>query len=200
MIKIKPTTLSRMVRALPNFLWPLKFYIVKHSLKKVGTNFRFGINCVFSDHRLIEIGDNVFIGDKSTLTTVVPMFIGNDVMFGPEVMILSGDHNISVAGKPMSAVHTGGINLTVTIENDVWIGSRATIMKGVTLGEGSVIGAASLVTKSLPPYSINIGTPCRTIKCRFSKKDLEFHLKAVGSKYTLEEIEKQYEKLNLKLS
>jgi len=200
MLNISPTKLSWILRAIPNFLWPVKFYLTRYSLKKVGANFRFGSNCVFADHRIIEIGSNVFMGDKSIINTIVPVTIGNDVMFGPEVMIMGGDHNMGEVGKPMRYVHSGGTNIPVVLENDVWVGARAIILKGVRMGEGSVVGAGSLVTKSIPPYSVNVGFPCRTLKCRFSKSDLEKHLKAVGSKYTVEEIEKEYEKLNLKIS
>lgn len=199
MINISPTKLSWILRAIPNFLWPLKFYLTKYSLKKTGKNFRFGSNCIFSDHRNIEIGDNVFIADNSVIAGIIPIKIGNNVMFGPEVMILGGDHNMSVVGKPMRYVHTGGRNIPIELEDDVWVGARALIMKGVKIHEGSVVGAGSLVTKSLPPYSVNVGSPCKTLRCRFSKEELREHLKLVNSKYTVEEVEKLYNEINLKL-
>jgi acetyltransferase-like isoleucine patch superfamily enzyme len=199
MINISPTKLSWILRAIPNFLWPLKFFITRASLKKTGNHFRFGSNCTFSDHRKIEIGDNVFMGDYSVIAAIVPVKIGNNVMFGPEVMIMGGDHNMSVVGKPMRFVHSGGRNIPIEIEDDVWIGARALILKGVKIGEGSVVGAGSLVTKPLPPYSVNVGSPCKTLRCRFSKKDLEEHLRLVNSKYTIEQIEKYYNDLNLSL-
>jgi acetyltransferase-like isoleucine patch superfamily enzyme len=199
MLNIDPTKLSWVLRAIPNFLWPLKFYLTRYSLKSHGKNFKFGSNCVFSDHRKIEVGDNVFIGDKSVIAAIVPVKIGDNVMFGPEVMIMGGDHNISVVGKPMRFVHTGGKNIPVILENDVWVGARAMILKGVKAGEGSVIGAGSMVTKSVPPYSVNVGSPSKTIRCRFSPEELKEHLKLVNSKYTFEEIEKLYNEIGLKI-
>jgi acetyltransferase-like isoleucine patch superfamily enzyme len=69
-----------------------------------------------------------------------------------------------------------GINLPVVIEQDVWIGAAVIILKGVTIGEGAVIGAGSLVTKDIPPYTIAVGTPAKSIKKRFSDEELKRHL------------------------
>lgn len=193
MINISPRNLSLFIRSIPNFLWPMKWYITKKSFKRVGANFKFGQNSFFFDHRLIEVGNNVFMGIETFISTNVPVKIGNDVMFGPRVTIMGGDHNIGKVGIPMRYVKTGGKNLPITIENDVWIGSNVIILKGVTIGEGCVVGAGSLVTKSLPPYSVCIGTPCRPIKLRFSDIDMKNHLEAVKSKYTVSQIKTQYE-------
>ena len=54
----------------------------------------------------------------------------------------------------------------VIIEDDVWIGSRVTILPGVTIGEGSVIGASAVVAKSVPPYSVVVGNPAKIVKTR----------------------------------
>lgn len=191
MIKLK----YWMLRALPNFMWPIKYLIVKHSLKSVGRHFRFGQDSVFNDAKLISIGDNVFMGIRTVINTTVDVSIGNNVMFGPEVMIMGGDHNISKVGLPMRTVKTGGVNLPIVIEDDVWVGSRALILKGVTVREGAVIGAGSIVTRDILPYSINVGYPSRTIRCRFTRKDLMEHLSLVKSKYKFEEI---FELYNLK--
>lgn len=193
MFNIKPKYLNHFIRLLPNFLWPIRWYLIKKSLKVVGQNFKFGYNSEFSDPRLIEIGDNVFMGLNTVINSNVPVFIGNNVMFGRNVTILGGDHNISEVGKPMRFVKTGGLNVPVIIEDDVWVGANTTILKGVTIGEGSVIGAGSLVNKTLPPYSICVGNPCKPIKLRFIKDDLRIHLKQVKSKYSLDKITSYYE-------
>ncbi len=194
MNNINPHNLSYALRALPNFTWPLKKYIMLKSLKHVGVNFKFGHNSYFSDHRLIEVGDNVFMGIDTFISTNVSLRIGNDVMFGPRVTIIGGDHNFYTPGKPMRQVKKGGKNFPISIENDVWIGSNVTILKGVTIGEGCVIGAGSLVVKSLPPYSVCVGSPCKPIKLRFIDDDLSFHLKSVASKYNLQQVKDLYEK------
>lgn len=197
MLNINPRYLQWFLRSLPNIFWPIKHFIIKASLKSVGTNFRFGNDSNFNDHRLIEIGNNVFFGQRTTINCIVPVIIGNKVMFGPEVVIMGGDHNFSEPGLPMRDVKNGGINLPIVIEDDVWIGARTIILKGVSIGEGSVIGAGSIITRSTLPYSINFGQPSKFIKCRFNEEELKYHLKTVGSKYNIDSIRELYSESNL---
>ena len=65
-------------------------------------------------------------------------------------------------------------DLSVEIGNDVWIGENVTIMGGVKIGDGAIIGANALVTKDVEPYSINVGVPSKKIKYRFHKNDIEY--------------------------
>lgn len=198
-MKLSNTNFQRLIRLFPNFLWPVKVLLVKAMIKRHGKNFKFGPNVVLYNYKEISVGDNVFIGDGTVIGGNVPVTIGNNVMFGPEVMIRGGDHNFSVVGLPMAKVKSGGINLPVLIEDDVWIGARATILKGVRIGEGSVVGAASVVTKNVPPYTINVGNPSKPLRCRFTLNELYNHLKAVNSKYTSAELKSVYEELNIKI-
>ena len=186
MINISPKYLTNIYRLLPNFMWPLKWYIKKISLKKVGRNFRFGHTSRFRDHRLIEIGNDVLFGANTYINTIVPVTIGNNVMFGPNVTLVGGNHKMSTIGKQMRFVKEIGDNKPIIIENDVWVGSNVIILKGVTIGEGTIIGAGSVVTKSLMPYFICYGNPCAQKKARFTKSELKKHLSMVKSKYSLE--------------
>ncbi len=197
--KITPNKFNWLLRALPNFLWPLKVMLIKKSLKKTGYRFRVGPKCQLFDHRLIEIGDNVFIGDGSIITTVVPVKIGNNVMFGPEVMLIGGDHKIDVVGQPMSLVKDRGLNFPITLEDDVWLGARTVVLKGVTIGEGAVVGACSLVSKNILPYSINVGQPAKLIRCRFNYADLKKHLTQVNSSYKVEDLNALYQEHHINL-
>jgi len=65
----------------------------------------------------------------------------------------------------------------IIIENDVWIGAKSTIMSGVKIGNGSVVGSCSVVTKDVPPYSIVVGNPARVVKFRFTELQIEKLLK-----------------------
>lgn len=78
----------------------------------------------------------------------------------------------------------------ITIGNDVWIGYNATIMSGVTIGDGAVIAANSTVVKDVPPYSITGGNPAKHIKHRFSKEDIDFLLKEKWWNWSPEKIQK----------
>lgn len=74
---------------------------------------------------------------------------------------IDGSSNVRTKGK-------------ITIGNDVWIGEDVFILSGVTIGDGCCIGARSVVTKSLPPYSICVGTPCYDVKKRYSDEMITF--------------------------
>ena len=134
------------------------------------------------DYASIKIGSDVFIGKGAIfLAELSHITIGSKVMFGPRVMILGGDHNIAEIGHFMFDVKDKrpGNDVPVVIEDDVWIGARAIILKGVTIGRGSVIAAGSIVTKSIPPYSIVAGVPARVIKPRFGPEDMQRHRQAL---------------------
>jgi len=182
-----------LLRSLPNALWPLRKLIIKKSLKHCGKSVKLGPNVFILNPHLVTIGDNVFIGDKSTISGNVHIDIGNDVLFGPEVMIRGGDHNINYVGKHMRFVKSGGKNMPVTIEDDVWIGTRAIILKGVKIGEGAVVGAGAIITRDIPPYTVNVGNPSKPIKLRFNKDDLQKHIELVKSKYKYVEIISMFE-------
>ncbi len=113
------------------------------------------------------------------------LIIGNFVSIAEEVtFLLSGEHNIDTLStypfevmyfknKKSEAICKGKI----VIEDDVWIGYRATILSGVKIGKGAIVGAGAVVTKDLEPYGIYGGVPAKLIKYRFSEKIREELLK-----------------------
>ncbi|TAM97761.1 MAG: CatB-related O-acetyltransferase [Chitinophagaceae bacterium] len=152
-------------------------FLLKPLFKKHGKHFIFDPNGNYS-FSTIEVGDDVYIGPGAVLNASESgIVIGNKVMFGPNVTIMGGDHNISEVGKYMFDVKEKKPenDLKVIIEDDVWLGTGAIILKGVTIGRGSVIAAGALVTKDVPPYSIVGGVPAKVIKMRFSEQELKEH-------------------------
>lgn len=113
------------------------------------------------------------------MTTLAKVKIGNNVMFGPNVTILSGNHRINYLGKCMTEVHDcdkeGIEDKDIILEDDNWIGANATILKGVIIGKGAVVAACTLVTKDVPAYSIVGGIPAKVIKMRFSREEIVKH-------------------------
>jgi maltose O-acetyltransferase len=114
-------------------------------------------------------GTNIHIGDRSGLgincRIYGPVFIGDHVMMGPDVTILTSNHRYDRLDTPM--IDQGGTDhQPVTIEDDVWIGTHTIILPGVRVGNGAVVGAGSVVTKDVPSYAIVAGNPARLIKYR----------------------------------
>ena len=65
----------------------------------------------------------------------------------------------------------------ITVENDVWIGAKSTIMSGVKIGNGAIVGSSSVVTKDVPPYAIVVGNPAKIVKYRFTEDQIGLLLK-----------------------
>ena len=111
----------------------------------------------------LTIGDHSGVGINSEIYG--PVTIGKYVVMGPDVIIYTSGHSFDRADIPM--MEQGSTKAEpVIIGDDVWIGRRAMIMPGVTVGSGSVIGAAAVVTKDVPPYSVVGGVPARVLKTR----------------------------------
>lgn len=134
----------------------------------------------------LSIGDGTSIPKGTTIyCTEATCTIGKKVVFGPKPTIITGDHRIDVIGKhiidvektlPAPPQKERGIwDMPVVIEDGCWIGANVTILKGVTIGRGSVVAAGAVVTKSCPPYSIIGGVPAKVIKMRFTPEEIAEH-------------------------
>jgi acetyltransferase-like isoleucine patch superfamily enzyme len=152
-------------------------YLLLPLFKEHGTNVRFDPDGFYSFENII-LGSDVNLGMGSTLMAAKSTIrIGNKVMFGPFVTLIGGGHNTAEIGRFMFDVHEKrpGDDLGVIIEDDVWVGTRAVILRGVTVGRGSIVAAGSVVTKSVPPYSIVAGCPARVIKFRWNVETIIQH-------------------------
>ena len=108
----------------------------------------------------IVIGDNVGISG-CTISSGESITIGNWVLIGSGAVISDGDaHPIDPEER---CAGYGGKRKPIVIEDDVFIGARAIILKGVTIGRGSVVGAGAVVTKDIPAYSIVVGNPAKVV-------------------------------------
>jgi len=136
----------------------------------------------FYSYANIHVGDDVSLGYRPMLMAALSEIrVGNRVMFGPEVAIIGGGHNTTMIGRFMTEVHekTGNEDLGVIIEDDVWVGARVTILRGVIVGRGSIIAAGTVVTKSVPPYAVVGGNPARIIKFRWDVPTILQHEQAL---------------------
>lgn len=90
--------------------------------------------------------------------------IGEHVSIAPNCMIIGANHVFSDTTK---LIKEQGVEIKgIVIESDVWIGANCCVLDGVTIGQGSIIGAGSVVTRSIPRMSIAVGNPCKVIKER----------------------------------
>lgn len=142
---------------------------------------------VFRGRQNIFIGDRVHIGARAYFSVHESLTIDDDVLLGPEVMILSGSHPIQNVGETINT-STEGVNAPCKIERDSWLAARVTVIGDVTIGEGAVVGAGSLVLGDVPPYTIAAGAPCRPLRKRFSDDELRRHLTALGRRGEAESI------------
>ena len=131
---------------------------------------------------------NLSIGDGSSIPkgctiycTRAELKIGSKVIFGPKPTIITGDHRIDIIGKYMIDVtdeeKLPKQDAPVTIEDDCWIGANVTILKGVTIGRGTVVAAGAVVNRDIPPYSIAGGVPAKVLKFRFTLEQITEHEK-----------------------
>ena len=158
------------------FISALRFYLANHLIMnftpyffrqwylknicyiKIGIESSIHMGCFITGSN-IEIGNNTVINRRTYLDGRASLKIGNNVNISHQTLIQTMTHDpqncdFVVLCKP------------VIIEDHVWIGTRAIILPGVTIGEGAVIGAGAVVTKNIPSYSIAAGNPAKVIKER----------------------------------
>ena len=117
----------------------------------------------FYSGKNVRIGDNSGIGVNCRLSGKVT--IGKDVMMGPSTVLYTRNHNFARTDIPMNRQGFMAEE-PITIGDDVWIGAHVLIMPGVTVGQGSILAAGSIVTKDVPEYSVAGGNPAKVIRSR----------------------------------
>jgi acetyltransferase-like isoleucine patch superfamily enzyme len=150
-----------------------------------GSNVDVGPDGWFS-YKNIHVGNNVYIGPRAIFMSSESIIqIGNHVMFGPDVCIITGNHRFDVLGEYMDQIHEKRIedDQPVIIGDDVWVGARAIILKGVAVGEGAIIGAGSVVARDVPPYTIYFGNKSSTHRPRWSDEEISTHRLMLSTKY-----------------
>jgi acetyltransferase-like isoleucine patch superfamily enzyme len=133
----------------------------------VGTGLLIQPNVTIVGASGLSIGNNCFINIGTWIWAAGTIKIGDNVIIGPYAVLVSGNHRYDSLERPIR--QQGDILNTVAIEDDVWIGAHAVVLPGVTIGEGSVIGAAAVVTSDIPAYSVAVGTPAKVITSRLKR-------------------------------
>lgn len=118
---------------------------------------KFSLNkCPDEDKPLVQIGKFSSIGDRTQIHCGKQVRIGDYVLISWDVNIIEYDYHAPGGGPPKPR--------PIIIEDEVWIGARCIISKGVTIGKGAIIGAGSVVVKDIPPYTLAAGNPAKAIK------------------------------------
>ncbi len=150
----------------------IKIYLIRPAKMQIGAEVFFDKGFIISCTGEIEIGSGNFFGHHGTLAAIELIKIGADCQIADMVLIRDHDHRSDRLDIPMRM--QGLVSAPIIIGDDVWIGSKATILKGVTIGSHSIIGAGAVVTKNIPPYSIAAGVPAKVIKDRRNSKETSF--------------------------
>lgn len=140
--------------------------------------------CTIAGIKNIIAEEPISIGVGSTIyTTAAKLIIKKHFISGPNLTIITGDH-MPVIGRFLDSVtaeekRRNDINhkydQDIVIEEDVWCGANVVILKGVTIGRGSIIAAGSVVTKDIPRYCIAGGIPAKLLKKRMTDEEISVH-------------------------
>ena len=134
---------------------------------------------IWSPHKDITFGHHVQFGQNVTIQCDIEF--GNYVLVAGNVSFVGkDDHKYDLVGKPIWNSGRGD-NYKTHIGNDVWIGFGSIIVAGVKIGDGSIVGAGSVITHDIPPCSIAAGVPAKIIKNRFpSEQNVQEHLQLLN--------------------
>lgn len=117
-----------------------------------------------------HFGNNVYANFNLTLVDDTDIYVGDSVLFGPNVVVAVAGHPVD----PELRRKVAQFNLPVHIGNNVWIGAGAIILPGIAIGDNSVIGAGSVVTKDVPANVVAVGNPCRVLR-EIGEHDREYY-------------------------
>lgn len=177
-----PTTLDQKQRACKDLLYdfnhsrPSEVETREEIIKKVFAEV--GENCYVEPPFYANWGCNMHVGKNFyanfSLTVVddADIYIGDHVMIAPNVVIATGTHPICPELREQAYQY----NLPVHIGNRVWLGTGVLVMPGVTIGDNTVIGAGSVVTKDIPANVVAVGNPCRVLR-EINERDYEYYYK-----------------------
>ena len=120
----------------------------------------------------LHLGNNVYANFNLTLVDDGHIYVGDRVMFGPNVTVTTANHPIDPGLRSRGLQY----NKDVWIGENVWIGAGVIIMPGIHIGNNSVIGAGSIVTRDIPENVVAVGNPCRILR-KISERDHEYFYK-----------------------
>lgn len=145
------------------FGYAVRRVLARRFLGECGDGVEIKAKAYFGRGAGVRLGDRCRIGKNCVLNPGV--VIGRDTLISPEVMIYTMNHRF--ADRTVSVRDQGYEDLApVVIGSDVWVGSRSIILPGVSIGDGAIVGAGSVVTRDVSDWEIVAGNPARTLGMR----------------------------------
>lgn len=155
----------------------LYYNVDKESLAKCGENVILEYPIKINRPQNVYLGNDVAIrGGLTVISHTGKLIIKDHVGISQSLTVVTGNHTkkppLNMWQVDCNHSGLGDKESDVIIEEDVWIGINVTIMPNVIIGRGAIIGACSVVTKNIPPYSIAVGNPCKVIRTKFTKEEI----------------------------
>lgn len=154
--------------------------LVKEFIGSIGEKYYFQGPIQFNYGSHTFIGENFLANFNLLVMDDGKVFIGDNVMFGPNVSILCTNHPLIADERIRMEYEDGHVSMSefageIHIEDDVWLAANVTVIDGVTIGKGSVVGAGSVVTRDIPAGWLAVGVPAKPIR-KITEKDSKMHL------------------------
>lgn len=171
--------LYRIIWLFEALLWWVKRKYLFSQIGQFGKATHIGRGYVIPNPQFVFIGNHVHIQDHCRLMSdSANIVIKDHAILAAEVAIHAGDHRFDIPGRWIDSMtladkrssDAGG----VVIEEDTWIGGRAIILQGVTIGRGAIVGGGAIITKNVAPYSIVVGVN-RVVGTRFTDEEIRIH-------------------------
>jgi acetyltransferase-like isoleucine patch superfamily enzyme len=155
----------------------------RRKFRSCGKDLRFHPKDSLFEYRNISIGERGFINRGAYFSAPNgQIVIGDDALIGADVFLAAGHHRYSTVGKPINGQGYLEEEQRIVIGDDVWLASRVIVLGNVTIHNGAVVGAGSMVLKDLPPYCLCAGNPrCIPIRYRYTDEELREHLRIMGN-------------------
>lgn len=155
----------------------LRNKIMKQLFKNVGENVWIepDFRCEFGKN--ITIGDNVYINFGCIILDCSEVTIGSHTLLGPNIGLYAANHSTDATER----INGGCYGKPIHIGNNVWLGGDVKVLQGVTIGDNTIIGAGSIVTKDIPDNVIAVGNPCKVIR-KITEEDKTDYLERMGIK------------------
>jgi acetyltransferase-like isoleucine patch superfamily enzyme len=154
------------------FIHPrVKFEISKGAVVRLGRWCWIGRGCKIRAHEgEVEIGAKTALGQECTISAFQHVSIGRECVIADRVMFIDFDHGTSEVERPIR--RQGIYKRDVRVGNNVWLGYGACVLRGVTVGDNSVLGTYGVATKDIPPNSVAGGLPARVLRGREAPQEM----------------------------